>query len=258
VERIEPGVTCAPTQWDPDMRPADPGGADANEMLRVVRSNVTLRDQVLEKLKGAILDFRFRPGQRLIERELCDLMGVSRTSVREALRHLEAEGLVRSIPNRGPVVASVTADEARQLYEVRGALEAIAGRLFAERASNAQIEALSAVMGELRQAYASGDPRLILQTTARFYDAIFAGCGNEMIAQILRSLHARVTFLRATSLAAPSRLPHSLAEVERILQAVRTRDLDGVYEACREHVSRASMAALEVLSRQDTSEDGSA
>lgn len=234
------------------MRPPNPDRADANDVLRVVRTNVTLRDQVVEKLKGAILDFRFRPGQRLIERELCDLMGVSRTSVREALRHLEAEGLVRSIPNRGPVVASVTADEARQLYEVRGALEAIAGCLFAERASDTQIEAPSAVMEDLREAYATGDPRLILRTTARFYDAIFAGCGNEIIAQILRSLHARVTFLRATSLAARSRLSHSLAEVERIIQAVRTRDPEGAYEACREHVNRASMAALDVLKRQAT------
>jgi DNA-binding GntR family transcriptional regulator len=232
------------------MAPEDTERADAADVLRVERKNVTLRDQVLEKLRGAILDFRFRPGQRLIERELCDRMGVSRTSVREALRHLEAEGLVRTIPNRGPVVAAVTADEARQLYEVRGALEAIAGRLFAERASDVQIEALSAAMEDLRQAYATADPRLILQTTARVYDSIFAGCGNEIIAQILRSLHARVTFLRATSLAAPSRLPHSLAEMERIFEAVRTRDLDGAYQACSEHVSRASIAALDVLSRQ--------
>ena len=105
-------------------------------------------------------------------------------------------------------------------------------------------------MEELREAYATADPRLILQTTARFYDSIFAGCGNEIIAQILRSLHARVTFLRATSLAAPSRLPHSLAEMERIFEAVRARDVDGAYAACSEHVSRASMAALDVLSRQ--------
>jgi GntR family transcriptional regulator, trigonelline degradation regulator len=233
------------------MAPDNMDRADAADVLRVERKNVTLRDQVLEKLKGAILDFRFRPGQRLIERELCDLMGVSRTSVREALRHLEAEGLVRTIPNRGPVVAAVTADEARQLYEVRGALEAMAGRLFAERASDGQLEALSAVMEDLRAAYATANPRLILQTTTRFYDTIFAGCGNEIIAQILRSLRARVTFLRATSLAAPSRLPRSLAEMQRIFDAVRSRDLDGVYEACSEHVAQASMAALAVLSRQE-------
>ena len=83
------------------------------------------------------------PGQRLIERELVELTGVSRTSVREALRELAAEGLVTAIPDRGTVVTSVSAEEARQLYEVRSSLEALAGRLFVQHASPAQRKALA-------------------------------------------------------------------------------------------------------------------
>src|SRR5438552_16463065 len=96
-----------------------PGATD----MRVVRNTVTLRQQVLEVLRGAILNFQFKPGDRLIERELCEMTGVSRTSVREALRHLESEGLVQNLPNKGPMVATVTADEAREIFEVRRVLE---------------------------------------------------------------------------------------------------------------------------------------
>src|SRR6185369_7343119 len=106
--------------------------------LRVERTPALIRSQVLENLRQAILDRRLAPGQRLIERELVELTGVSRTSVREALRELAAEGLVTAIPNRGTIVTSVSAEEARQLYEVRSALEALAGRLFVANASPAQ------------------------------------------------------------------------------------------------------------------------
>src|SRR5882672_4452774 len=91
--------------------------------MRVVRNTVTLRQQVLEVLRGAILNFQFKPGDRLIERELCEMTGVSRTSVREALRHLESEGLVQNLPNKGPMVATVTGEEAREIFEVRRVLE---------------------------------------------------------------------------------------------------------------------------------------
>ena len=88
-----------------------------------------LRRLVEDKLRGAIASGRFQPGQRLVERELCELVGVGRTSIREALRQLEAEGLVHSIPNRGPVVSTISVAEARELYAVRALLEGDAAEL---------------------------------------------------------------------------------------------------------------------------------
>ena len=114
------------------------GGLEQSS-LRVKRNNITLRQQVLDVLRNAILEARFKPGDRLIERELCELTGVSRTSVREALRHLESEGLVRNIPNKGPTVATVGLEEAQQIYEMREALEGQAGRLFAQRAPAGEV-----------------------------------------------------------------------------------------------------------------------
>ena len=91
--------------------------------LRVARDLPTLRDLTTEKLREAIMSQRFRPGEHLVERDLCEQTGVSRSSVREALRTLEAEGLIDRRGNRGLFVVSITPDEARQIYEVRGAIE---------------------------------------------------------------------------------------------------------------------------------------
>ena len=90
--------------------------------LRIVKERQTLQALTTQKLRDAILTGHFKPEQRLVERDLCEQTGVSRTSVREALRHLESEGLVERRPNEGIFVASVTLEEARQIYEVRAAL----------------------------------------------------------------------------------------------------------------------------------------
>src|SRR5690242_12081163 len=111
------------------MSMADDDDAD----LQVNRQRVTLRLRVEDKLRAAIASGRFMPGQRLIERELCALLGVGRTSVREALRQLEAEGLVSTVPHRGPMVSIISAEELEHIYAVRGLLEGYAGRKFAER-----------------------------------------------------------------------------------------------------------------------------
>ena len=101
--------------------------------LRVVRSMVSLKKQVVESLRTAIFDRRFSPGDRLVERELCEMLDVSRTLLREALSQLEAEGVVQIIPHRGPIVAVYRAEDAKSIYEVRAALEEMAGRCFVER-----------------------------------------------------------------------------------------------------------------------------
>jgi DNA-binding transcriptional regulator YhcF (GntR family) len=97
-------------------------------LLRVGRSAAPLRERVLDVLRQAILDGRYRPGQRLVERELIELTGVSRSTIREALRELEAEGLVETVPQKGAIVVIPTATEARELIEVRAALEELAVR----------------------------------------------------------------------------------------------------------------------------------
>jgi DNA-binding GntR family transcriptional regulator len=114
-----------------------------NQAFKLVRESAPLRKQVRDVLRAEIVSMRFKPGQRLLERELCELTGVSRTVIREALRALEAEGLVNVIPGKGPSVApQVELEEARGLYETRAVLEGLAGRNFVERATLAERAAL--------------------------------------------------------------------------------------------------------------------
>src|SRR3954451_21186455 len=96
------------------------------------------------------------PGQRLVEKDLCGLLGASRPPVREALRELEGEGLIRIVPNRGAEVATLDVDGASSVYQVRGVLEALAARLFAERADADQIAALRKALERVRAAYRKG------------------------------------------------------------------------------------------------------
>jgi GntR family transcriptional regulator, trigonelline degradation regulator len=222
------------------------------ESLRIERIRPILRDQVLEVIRNAILDLRFKPGDRLIERELCELTGVSRTSVREALRHLESEGLVRNFPHQGPIVAVVDLKEAREIYELREALEGLAGRLFAERASEAQMTDLQRALDALSQAFATGEMRTIIRQTMKFYDVFLEGCGNSLIASTIRSLQARMVQLRATSMSQPGRAPRSLAEMQDIVAAVMSRDADRAGEACMKHVRCAREAAMATLTANNS------
>src|ERR1700754_1706867 len=103
--------------------------------FKVPRAASVLRHSVTESIRNAILLGRFSPGHRLPERELCEMIGVSRTLVREALRQLESEGLIQLIPHRGPIVARVSLAQAEQIYQVRCELEGLLAGLFARNAS---------------------------------------------------------------------------------------------------------------------------
>lgn len=170
-----------------------------DEVLRIPNERITLKQQAVDRLRRAILESRFVPGERLVERTLGDTMGVSRTAVREALCHLETEGLVESGP-RGPRVAQITADDARAIYDAREVLEAAACRWFAERASASQIERLGDAADALAAAFAAGDMQVILASTDAFYGVLLEGAGNAVVESLLFGLQVKVSRLRAMSM----------------------------------------------------------
>jgi GntR family transcriptional regulator, trigonelline degradation regulator len=219
------------------------------ESLRVERAPAPIRSRVLDNLRQAILERKLAPGQRLIERELVELTGVSRTSIREALRELAAEGLVTTIPNKGTVVATVTAEEARQLYQVRSALEGLAGRLFVENATSAQRRALVNALRAVERAAPKGSPAM-LAAKDKFYDVLFEGGGNEALRSMAGALHARVNLLRSMSLSVPGRSAESLAELAEIVAAVQAGDADAAAKACSHHVEAAGMAGFGALTEE--------
>jgi len=214
---------------------------------QIVRPAATLRQQVIEGLRSCITDLTFKPGDRLVERELCEMLGVSRTLVREALSQLVAEGLVHNIPHKGPIVATIGQAEARGLYEVRAELEGLAGRRFTQRATPAQRAELAAALEQLGQLGPNAPILDFLKTKSGFYDVLLAGADNPVLTEMLRMIHTRVMMLRATTLSQPDRLKQSYEEIAAIVDAVERNDQEGAALACRHHVQQAERLAIQAL-----------
>lgn len=226
--------------------------------LQIPKKGATLRLIVEDKIRQAISAGHFRPGQRLVERELCEQMGVGRTSIREALRQLEAEGLITSHPHRGPSVASISLEEARQLYAVRAMLESYAGEQFALLGTSEDISRLEAAEVEFEAATKrhQADPspanrnRLIEAKTV-FYRCLMEGSHNVFIEQTLTLLHNRITLLRVTSMTQPGRLSHSVAEIREIVEAIKAHDGPRAAKVCRHHIDMAAETAFAYLAAQE-------
>ncbi len=234
----------------------DKNRAHAQQPSLRVATPPTLRHQIVERLKEAIELGQFPPGARLIDRELCERMGVSRTSIREALRELEAAGLITTLPNKGSIVSVVTPEMARSIYEIRAVLEGLAARLFARRASSDQIAALKRAVDELAAVYANYTPQGFLRAKAELYRILLEGSGNPIVADMLRIIHTRVSQLRATSLSNPSRAEQSIAEIRELLVALEDRNDEAAWYKCVRHVENAADAALAVLAGQQGSKPG--
>ncbi len=215
----------------------------------------TLREQVADLIRRAIVEMRLKPGDRLVERELIEWTGVSRATVREAIRELATEGLVRTIPQKGAVVASPTLREAADVYEVRAVLEGLAGRLFAERASGEQRAALAHAYQTLREVLGPGaETWAMLEAKNAFYAILLAGADNAAMVSMLGLLQARITMLRATSMTQPGRAAEAIAEIGEIVRAVEARDGAAATAACAYHVQQAGHYALIALSQAATSQ----
>lgn len=215
--------------------------------FKVQRVASVLRHSVTENIRNAILIGRFRPGERLPERELCEMTGVSRTLVREALRQLESEGLILVIPYRGPVVARLSPEQAQGIYQVREELEGLACQLFAKHASEAQLDALREAFQVLKGALTSGTALEQIAAKNAFYHQLLEGTGNEALTNTLRLLNSRVMLLRSTSMQAPGRAKHSVAELSDLLQALEKRDARAARKAGSLHVRNAAKVAIDIL-----------
>jgi len=215
--------------------------------LRVERPEKTLRELALERMRDAILDSHFKPGERLVERDLCTQLGVSRTIVREVLRHLESEGLVATVGTRGPIVAVTTPEQALQIYEIRGALEGMAARACAEKHDARLAATLQAALDRIKAAYARKRMDLVLEETTEFYRSMFAGAERDVAWGIVSSLTARINRLRAMTIKTPGRDANGPVQMQRIVDAIRDGDGDGAHRAAQEHIGIASSIARSLL-----------
>lgn len=217
----------------------------------IPKSSAPLRRQVLDELRRSIISGRLEPGARLLERDLVEMMGVSRTVIREALRQLETESLIAIVPNKGPVVRKLSLEEARDLYAIRAVLEGLAARLFVESGDEAHIDALQRKLEETAQAYSKGDPERIMEAKNGFYDALFEGAGSETLSSMISLLHMRIWRWRAMGLSHPNRSPErsteSIRNLQALVEAIRARDADLAEKIMREEVDRASAESMQLL-----------
>lgn len=209
-----------------------------------VQAPPTLRKQVVDTLRAAVAGGELEPGERLVERVLCERIGVSRTSLREALRELENEGLVTTLPNRGLIISTLDPKAAKNVFDIRASLEALLCRLFCENASDEQIDALKGAHRDVVAAYKVGDGRDMIAAKTRFYDVLMAGADNPEAERMLRSIHIRVSQLRLLSLSQAARREESLKELEGLVGALCRRDAARSEYLCRLHVDRAAQSAL--------------
>ncbi|MCY4334152.1 MAG: GntR family transcriptional regulator [Litoreibacter sp.] len=216
-------------------------------LQKIEKAPQTLRDIVQERMREAIIDGHFAPGARLVERPLCDQLGVSRTVVRETIRYLEAEGLVEIVPNRGPIVATLNWDQARQIYEIRRQLEGFAAEEAALRTDEPFASQLGDALQTLRSTMDDSVWSNLLQATSRFYELIFHQAGHDIAWEVVQRLNGRISRLRALTISAKDRATPGIDHMEAIREAIVAGDPARARFAVETHIADAAATAERFL-----------
>lgn len=206
-----------------------------------------LREMVFESLREAIIQGRLIPGERLMEIQLAEEMGVSRTPVREAIRKLELEGFVVMVPRKGAFVAGISVKDIVDVFEVRAALEALAAGLAAERITNEELEELERSLFQISEVSASQNISAIVETDVNFHEIIYKSCRNERLMQIVTHLKEQIFRFRTTTLALPGRSKNALDEHRAMVEAISDRNVELAQQLAREHIENAEQSLLNAL-----------
>ncbi|MEP0960970.1 MAG: GntR family transcriptional regulator [Roseobacter sp.] len=216
-------------------------------LLKIEKTPQTLRDIVQGRMREAIIDGHFSPGERLVERPLCDQLGVSRTVIRETIRYLEAEGLVEIIPNRGPIVARLNWDQAKQIYDVRRQLEGAAAAACAATQGQDFKGKLTPALGRMTGLMNDTEWGKLLRATSAFYELIFIEAGHSIAWEIVQRLNGRISRLRAMTIAARDRQRSGISHMTAIHDAILSGDPIAARQAVEAHIFDASVIAQRFL-----------
>ena len=206
-----------------------------------------LREIVLEALKDAIVNGKLKPGERLMEQQVAEELGVSRTPVREAIRKLEIEGFIIIIPRKGAYVSDISLKDIAQVFEVRAAMEALAAGLAAQRIADDQMEKLERKLVEVKNAVDNSDLDNIIQFDTDFHEIIYDASRNDRLVQILNNLREQIQRYRTASLASPGRLKDTLREHQELVDAISTRNVALAQKVAKEHIENAENTILEAF-----------
>lgn len=213
--------------------------------MKVEQHAAPLRKEVARLLRSEILDGVLAPGQRLTESVMCERYGVSRTVIREALRQLESESLISVLPNRGPIVTTLTSKDIAAIYEVRRCLEGLAGELFAKNAADDQARQLISHVDTMNATYLNGDEGSRGLAKDKFYRLLLEGAGNPVLSSNLGGIHARIGIFRHYAFIDEKRVALSMQEVRSIVNAAAVqRDPAAARLACEQHIDGAGRLAV--------------
>jgi DNA-binding GntR family transcriptional regulator len=221
---------------------------DDGEILRApARDRLTgsrranLHETVVGQLRDIIVEGILAPGARIAERQLCESLGVSRTPLREALKVLASEGLVELLPNRGARVARLDDSDIENMFQVMGALEALAGSLACTQISEAELAEIAALHYEMLAQYMRRDLPGYFRLNQAIHAAIVAAARNPILAATYQSLAARIRRARYFANLSDERWQHAVAEHEAILQTLQARDGPRLARLLEEHLHNKSV-----------------
>jgi len=208
-----------------------------------------LRELVLEAIREAIINGTLKPRERLMEIQLAEELGVSRTPVREALRKLELEDFIVMLPRKGAYVADISFKDIADVFEIRAALESLAAGLAAERITDEELEELERNLVEKAEAIISNDLEKLVEVDTKFHETIYNASRNERLKTIINNLREQIQRFRTTSLAYPGRMKQSLAEHRSIVEAIQSRDVQLARHLAQEHIENAENSMIEAIKK---------
>lgn len=210
-----------------------------------------LRELVCENIRQAIIDGTFSPGERLMEIQLADEMGVSRTPVREAIRKLELEGFVVMIPRRGTYVADISIKDITEIYEIRISLDVLAAGLAAERITDEELATLNNYLVEIGKHVPTMNLDKIVELDTAFHDVLYNASRNERLRSIINNLREQLTGIRGRSMSAPGRMIETMDEHRALVEAIASRDVERAQRAARVHLENAEHTLMRSLERRN-------
>jgi len=210
----------------------------AKDFKVTMNEYLPLRDVVFNTLRQAILKGELEPGERLMEIQLAERLGVSRTPIREAIRKLELEGLVLMVPRKGAEVASISEKSLREVLEVRRSLEELAIELACQKITQEQIQELEAAEAVFAEAVQKGDPMTIAESDESYHDVIYQATGNGRLVQILNNLREQMYRYRLEYIKDADKRQILVVEHEHIIRAVKSHN---IAEAMREHIDNQQL-----------------
>lgn len=215
-----------------------------------------LRDLVFEALREAIISGELKAGERLMEVQLAEEMGVSRTPVREAIRKLELEGLVEMVPRKGAYVSGMSVKDAMDVFEICESLEGLAAGLAAQRITEEELVSLKQTLEEMDAAVKEKDLQTVIKKDAEFHQIMFTASRNGRLAQTINNMREHIERFRVQSLSNPERMTVFLKEHDKIYDALVSRDSEKAEALAREHIRRSEENVVKILKKKEAHREG--